>query len=305
MTRTFEPIQLGSIELFCKTAELGSFVAAAQALSITPGAVSRSIGRLEERLGVRLFTRTTRRISLTAEGALYHAECRQAIEQIAGAERAITGKQLEPSGVLRISAPTTYGHFRLVPLVARFCEAFPTVEVELDISNRNIDFVNDGFDLAIRRGDPPDSQLVARPLENVRLGLYAAPAYLARRGTPASVADLAQHDCIQFVLPSNGRPVPWRLRDADGGDLSFEFESRYRVHGDVLGCVNLARAGAGIFQIYQFIAQEAVVRGELVEILQSANGRSRPFSVLYPRNRHLSMRVRAFVDFVLDELATR
>lgn len=300
MARTFESIHLGSIELFCKAAELGSFVATAEALGVTPAAVSRSIGRLEARLGVKLFVRTTRHVSLTADGTLYHAECQQAIEQISSAERAITGNQRDPSGVLRISAPTTYGHFRLMPLIARFCEAFPLVEVDLDISNRNIDFVNEGFDLAIRLGEPPDSQLIARPLENVRLGVYAAPAYLARRGTPMSVADLAEHDCIQFVLPSTGRPVPWLLRDVDGRDIDFAFRSRYRVRSDVLGCVNLARAGAGIFQIYEFVASEAVTRGELVEILQTAGGRSRSFSMLYPHNRHLSARVRAFVDFMLD-----
>jgi DNA-binding transcriptional LysR family regulator len=303
MTRTFDPIHLGSIELFCKAAELGSFAAAAEALGVTPAAVSRSISRLETRLGVRLFVRTTRRISLTVDGVLYHAECQQAIEQIANAERAIAGNQREPGGVLRISAPTTYAHYRLIPLIARFSDAFPMVEVDLDISNRNIDFVNEGFDLAIRHGEPPDSQLIARRLEDVRLGLYAAPAYLARRGTPASVADLAQHDCIEFVLPSNGRSVSWLLRDADGRDIDFPFRSRYRVRGDVLGCVNLTRAGVGIFQIYEFIAQEAAARGELVEILQSANGRSRPFSMLYPQNRHLSARVRAFVDFMLDAVA--
>ncbi|CAB3772512.1 LysR family transcriptional regulator [Paraburkholderia humisilvae] len=302
MARIFNPIQLGSIELFCKTAELGSFVAAAQALSITPGAVSRSIGRLEERLGVRLFVRTTRRISLTDEGALYHAECQQALKQIAGVEREISGKQREPGGVLRVSAPTTYGHSRLVPMIARFCEAFPRVDVELELSNHNIDFVNDGFDVAIRRGEPPDSRLIARPLENARFGLYAAPAYLARRGAPVSTGELAHHDCIQFVLPSNGRPLPWQLRGEDGKNIDFLFSSRYRVQGDVLGCVTLARAGAGICQVYQFVAQEAVDRGELVEILETENGVSRPFSLLYPRNRHLSARVRAFVDFVLEEV---
>lgn len=303
MTRTFNPIQLGSIELFCKTAELGSFVAAAQALSITPGAVSSSISRLEERLGVRLFVRTTRRISLTEEGVLYHTECQQALEQIANVEREITGKQREPSGLIRVSAPTTYGHSRLMLIVARFCEAFPRVEVEVELSNHNIDFVSDGFDVAIRRGNPPDSRLIARPLEEVRFGLYAAPAYLARRGSPASMGELAHHDCIQFILPSNGRPLPWQLRGGDGNNVDFLFSSRYRVQGDVLGCMTLARAGAGICQVYQFVAQGAVDRGELVEILPGASGSSRPFSLLYPSNRHVSARVRAFVDFVVKQVS--
>jgi DNA-binding transcriptional LysR family regulator len=303
MARTFDPIQLGSIELFCKAAELGSFAAAAESLGVTPAAVSRSIGRLEARLGVRLFVRTTRHIRLTADGNLYHTECQRALEQIAEAERAITGNQRVPSGVLRISAPTTYAHYRLLPLIPRFNAAFPMVEIEIDISNRNVDFVEEGYDLAIRLGEPPDSQLIARHLEEATLGVFASPAYLKRRGTPISLVELAHHDCIQFVLPSSGRPVPWIFKDVEGIDVDFAFHSRHRVRGDVLGCVNLARAGAGIFQIYCFLAREAVERGELVEILQSAGGRSRPFSILYPQNRHLSARVRAFVDFLLRELS--
>ncbi|OXI78263.1 LysR family transcriptional regulator [Burkholderia sp. AU31652] len=300
MARTFDPIQLGSIELFCKAAELGSFAAAAEALGVTPAAVSRSIGRLEARLAVRLFVRTTRRVKLTADGELYHAECQRALEQIANAERAITDNQRDPSGLLRISAPTTYGHYRLIPLVARFCEAFPKVEVELDISNHNVNFVDEGFDVVIRRGDLPDSRLIARSLEVVRLGLYAAPAYLARRGTPTSLTDLTQHECIQFVLPSSGRPVSWRLRDADGQDVEFAFRGRHRVRGDLLGCVNLARAGMGICHIYEFVVEEAIARGELIEILPSTSGRSQPFSLLYPPNLHLPARVRAFIDFMAD-----
>lgn len=303
--RTFDPVQLGSIELFCKAAELGSFVAAAEALGVTPAAISRSVGRLEARLGVRLFVRTTRRIRLTADGELYRTQCQQALEQIAEAELAITGNQQIPSGVLRISVPTTYAHYRLLPLIPRFMSAFPMIEVEIDISNRNIDFFEEGYDLAIRLGEPPDSRLISRRLEDATLGVFAAPAYLERRGVPGSIAGLRQHDCIQFILPSSGRPMPWIFRDDAGHDVDFAFQSRQRIHEDVLGCVNLARAGAGIFQIYHFIAREAVERGELVEILQSAAGRSRPFSILYPQNRHLSARVRAFVDFFVAALSGR
>lgn len=303
MARTFDPIQLGSIEMFCKAAELESFATAAEALGVTPAAVSRSIGRLEARLGVRLFVRTTRRIRLTPDGELYRTQCQEALDQIAEAERAITGNQRSPSGTLRISVPTTYGHFRLLPLLPRFQDAYPDIEIEIDISNRNIDFVEAGFDLAIRLGEPPESRLIARRLENASLGVFAAPVYLDRYGTPAALHELRQHRCIQFVLPSSGRPMPWLFKDSMGRDVDFAFDSRQRILEDVLGCVNLARGGGGICQIYHFIASEAVARGELMEIMRDSGGRSRPFSILYPQNRHLSARVRAFVDFLVREVA--
>ena len=301
MSRAFDPVQLGSIELFCKAAELGGFSAAAQALGLTPAAVSRSIARLEARLGVRLFERTTRSIRLTDDGALYQAECRQALEQIAQAERALSGQRQAVSGLLRISLPTTYARYRVMALLPRFMQAHPEVELEVHVGNRNVDFIDDGFDLAVRLGEPQDSRLVARTLEDATLGLFAAPAYLARRGVPRSLAELAQHDCIQFVRPSTGRPMGWLFRDG-AREFEYTYRSRQRVLDDVLGCVDWARAGGGLFQTYHYIADESVRRGELVEVLQAHAGRSRRFSILYPQNRHLSARVRAFVDFLLQSL---
>ncbi|MBH9579504.1 LysR family transcriptional regulator [Inhella proteolytica] len=299
MRRTFDPVQLGSIELFCKAAEVGSFTAAAEHLGLTPASVSRSIARLEARLGVRLFTRTTRSVRLTADGELYQAQCQQALDQIAEAERAITGRQTVPKGLLRISVGTVYGHHRLVPLLPGFMAAYPGVEVELNVSNRNIDFIEDGYDLAIRLGEPRDSRLVARKLEDAPVGLFAAPQYLKRRGRPKSIDDLRQHDLIQFVLPSTGRPMPWILRDADGHEIDYAFKSRQRVHEDVLAGLGWAAAGGGLFQIYHFVARPLVEAGQLVEVLRPAGGRTRPFYVLYPHNRHLSARVRAFVEYLV------
>lgn len=304
MARTFDAFQLGSIELFCKAAELGSFTAAAEALGLTPASVSRSIARLEARLGVRLFTRTTRSVRLTSDGELYREQCQQALDQIAEAERAITGRQDAPKGVLRISVGTVYGNHRLAPLLPGFMAAWPGVEIDLHVSNRNIDFVEDGFDLAIRLGEPRDSRLVARRLEDASLGVFAAPAYLARRGRPAGLDDLAQHDLIQFILPSSGRPMPWSFRDAGGKPRDIAVRSARRLNEDVLAGLGWAIAGGGLFQIYHFVAEDAVRRGLLVEVLREAGGRARPFYVLYPHNRHLSARVRAFVDYLLGAVRT-
>lgn len=300
--RTFDTIQLGSIELFCKAAELGGFSAAAESLGLTPASVSRSIKRLEERLGVRLFSRTTRNVRLTSEGELYWQQCQQALEQIAEAERAITGNQKVPSGVLRISVGTLYANYRLLPHLQHFTTAYPQIELELSLSNRVVDIVDEGYDLAIRIGTPLDSRLIAHKLEDATVGVFATPDYLARRGVPHSLDDLANHDCLQFVLPTTGRAMPWIFTAPDGKELDYTFRSRLRLLDDAFGCISWGNAGGGLFQTYHFIAGPAVVRGELVEVLQPYGGRSRQFSVTYPQNRHLSARVRAFVDFMLERL---
>lgn len=304
MARSFDPMQLGSIELFCKAAELSSFTAAAQALGITPAAVSRSVARLEARLGARLFVRSTRQIRLTDDGRSYFEQCEQALAQIEQAGRVVSGRQGEPSGTLRISVPTTYAHHRLFALLPDFQAAHPKLKVEISVSNRNIDFVEEGFDLAIRLGAPADSRLVARPLEEAALGVFASPAYLKRRGAPSHPDGLLQHDCIPFVLPRTGRAVQWLFRE-DGVDTERSVDGPVRVLDDVLGCVNHARAGGGLCQIYHFIADAAVRSGELKEVLQPFGGRSRPFTILYPHNRHVAPRVRAFVDFVVAKVSGR
>jgi len=304
MARSFDPVQLGSIELFCKAADLGSFSAAAEALGLTPAAVSRSVGRLEARLGARLFVRTTRSLRLTEDGALYRDQCRQALEQIAEAERAIGGRQQVPAGPLRLSVGTVYAHHRLFALLPAFSQQFPQIELDVQVCGQNVDFVEDGVDLAIRLGEPPNSRLIARKLEDAALGLYAAPAYLARHGTPTTREALAQHALLQFILPSTGRPMPWRLRTTTGADEDWRFASPWRVHDDVLGCVHWARAGGGVVQTYRFVAEPLLGRGELVEILPELGGATRPFYVLYPQNRHLSARVRALVEFLVRQVPT-
>ena len=145
---------------------------------------------------------------MTDEGELYWQECRQALEQIAEAERTITGHQKVPAGLLRISAGTLYANYRLLPILRRFTDAYPQVELELSLSNRVADIVEEGIDLAIRIGMPQDSRLVAHKLEDATVGIFATPDYLARRGVPQSSDDLSRHDCLQFILPTTGRPMP-------------------------------------------------------------------------------------------------
>ncbi|GGY02901.1 LysR family transcriptional regulator [Pseudoduganella dura] len=297
-------LQLGSIEQFCRAAETGSFTSAAEILGLTPAAVSRSISRLEQRLGVRLFLRTTRAVKLTAEGELYWKECQLALEQIAEAERAITGAQTVPSGPLRISVSAAYGTFRLLPLMPAFTGLYPQIDIEISISDKIIDFVEEGFDLAIRLGIPQDSRLVAFKLEDATLGVFGTPAYLAKKGEPRGIDDLGEHDCIQYISPNTGRPLQWQFTDDQGTAIEKPITSRMRVLNDALGAVAWVNAGGGLYQTYRFAVGDALQRGDLVEVLQQYGGRSRPFSILYPQNRHLSARVRAFVDFLRSAVKT-
>ena len=304
MRRNFDDVLLGTLELFCFAAELGSFTAAATMAGVTPAAVSRSVSRLEERLGVRLFVRTTRQIRLTDGGKLYYEQCRQALSQLNEAERQVTGGQSRPSGLLRISTPTPFAHYRLLPLMNEFRTLYPEVQLDIHISNRNIDFADEGYDLAIRGRAPADSSLIARKLEDAELVLVASPDYIKRHGRVRSIAELQRHECIQFELPSTGRRIPWLLRQ-DGAVMELETRGNLCCTEDVLGITSLARAGAGIAQNYRFIVEKDLARGDLVELLPEHGGTSRPFYLLYPHARHLSLRVRTLVDFLVGRLSPK
>jgi len=300
MHRQFDDILLGSIELFCLAGEAGSFTAAANTAGVTPAAVSRSVARLEKRLGVRLFVRSTRSIRLTEGGKTYFEQCRGALNQLVEAERKVTGEQVQPSGTIRISAPTTYGHHRLLPMLPLFRAKYPLIKLEVHISNRNVDFHEENFDLAIRFRTQPDSTMVARQIEDASLVIVASPAYLKRAGLPRTLADLEHHECIQFDLPSSGRQISW-LFNEDGHEKEIFSVGNYCCAEDVLAGVTLAKAGAGLFQTYKFIVAKDLADGNLVEVLQAFGGRSRPVSLLYPHGRLLPSRVRAFIDFMIEQ----
>ncbi|QVM94760.1 MULTISPECIES: LysR family transcriptional regulator [unclassified Pseudomonas] len=302
MTRHFDDLQLGSIELFCLAAETSSFTGAATLAGVTPAAVSRSVARLEERLGVRLFVRTTRQMRLTEGGRNYHEQCRQALSQLMDAERALSGGQAVPSGLLRISVPTPYAHYRLLPRLARFRQLYPQVQIDLHVSNRNIDFADEGYDLAIRGREPADSRLIARRLEDAELVVVATPEYLRAAGTPQTPHELATHECIQFELPSSGRKVPWSFM-LEGKRVELEVTGSITCLEDFLATATLVKSGAGLMQAYRFTVQQELDRGQLQEVLAPYGGTSRPFILLYPHARHVPLRVRAFIDFLIQDAA--
>lgn len=302
MSRRFSDLSLGTLELFARAAELQSFTAAAQASGLTPAAVSRTMARLEQRVGVRLFARSTRSVRLTEEGRRLQTHCRQALAQLDEAEAALCGAVSMPRGLVRFSMPTTYGHFRILPLLAEFRALHPAVDLELHLANRNVDLVAEGFDLAVRVRHPADSSLIARRLEDAALTLVAAPAYVQRRGLPRTLDALSQHDCIVFTMPSTGQPNPWLLR-VDGQEREFRPRAALRCSEDALGPMSLARHGAGIAQVFRFVVEDDLARGHLVEVLPQHQGASRGVSLLYPAHRHQAPRVRVLVDFLMQRLA--
>lgn len=211
MSRHYKDFQLSSIEHFCLTVEKGSFTAAANMLGITPAAVSRSIARLEDRLNVRLFVRTTRQLRITSFGQAFYEQCRQALNQLNDAELTIKNAQSSLHGLIRISAPTPFTHFRLIPFLLLFQKKYPNIHIDIHSSNRNIIFSEDNFDIAIRGQKPKDCNLIARKLEDSELIVVATPTYLQNMGIPVMLEDLKKHNCIEFELPSTGRKILWHF----------------------------------------------------------------------------------------------
>lgn len=295
------PSPLGSlpnVAAFCRAFETGSFTAAAKDLGVTPQATSRSVARLEASLGVALFRRSTRALVPTLAARAYYETCREALGLLARGERDL--RETTPEGALKISVPTTYGHHRFLPALGRFLMANPKVSVEVDVANRNVDFVREGFDLAIRMGTPKDASFVARKLGDFPLGTYASPSYLARMGTPKRPEDLAHHACIGFVLPSTGRVLSWPFGAAAGAGLTHVPRGAVRVTHDFLAAIVLARAGAGLVHTYDFLVKDERARGTLVEVLEPFRGATRPFCLLRPRGE-LSRAARALADFVIAD----
>ncbi|BCZ85605.1 LysR family transcriptional regulator [Paraburkholderia terrae] len=293
MSRRFD--YLGDVEVLVAVVEHGSLTAGALALATTPSVLSRAIARLETRLGTQLLRRTTRRIGLTDAGRIYVEQARAAFTLIDEAERTIQGREGMLTGRVRLSVPTTYGHYRLPRLLQGFVLRHPQVQVELNITNRNVDLVAEGFDLAIRQGALPDSGLVARRLEDASLCLVASHEYLLRAGTPHSLDELQGHVCLPFLLPSTGRIASWSFR-RDEEDVEWLPASAISVSDDMLGVVYLAEQGMGICQSYEFIVRERIERGALVELLLPLGGRTRPFSLIYAPHRRLSAAARTMID---------
>ena len=292
---------LSGLLAFVKTADLGSFVAAGRALEISASAVGKSVARLEQEVGVRLLQRSTRRIQLTDEGRLFHERCRRILDDLDDAQATLSNARETPRGRLRVSAPIV-GHHFLLPVIPSFVARHPEVELDIHFTDRNVDLIDEGIDVAIRSGDLPDSRLVSRPLNHFRLLLCASPDYLARHGTPMVVRDLEQRATIRFRHPSSGKLLDWPMLEKS----AIDSQTRLRT---VLACNNMEAVlgatvrGLGIACMPDFLAREMLADGRLVCVLDaqlSAGGR---FRALWPSSRHLSPKVRVFVDHLGEQLS--
>lgn len=284
---------VSGLRAFVKTADLGSFVAAGRALEISASAVGKALARLEEELGVRLLQRSTRRIQLTDEGRLFLERCRRILDELDDAQAMLSQAREQPRGRLRVSAPIV-GHHFLLPLLPEFLARHPDVELDLILTDRAVDLIEEGVDVAIRSGDLPDSRLVSRPLGQFRLLLCAAPAYLARRGRPQQLRDLERHDTVRFRHPDSGKLLDWPMLPAAAGA-----ETRLRT---VLACNNMEAVlgatvrGLGIACMPDFLARERLADGGLQTVLDDLPASGGRFKALWPSSRHLSPKVRVFVD---------
>jgi DNA-binding transcriptional LysR family regulator len=288
--------KLRSMEVFVAVVDAGSFTAAAEAFDISPVMVGKHIRMLEERIGARLLTRTTRRQSLTEIGRQYSERCRQILADIQAAESGAEAMRATPRGTLKISAPVSFGTHRLAPALADYLAQHPEVSADLNLNDRVIDIVDEGYDAAVRIGALDDSSLVARPLAPYRMMICASPDYLARAGTPRTPADLATHQCLDFMHWN--KRLRWRLSDAHA-DVQEVPASRFRSNnGQALRMAALR--GHGIVMQTEILLAEDVAAGRLVPLLEDYLPAPRPIHLVYPRDRQATPKLTTFVEFMLE-----
>lgn len=292
-----------AMSVYVKVVEAGSMTAAALECGLSTTMVGNHLRALEQRLGVSLLSRTTRRQRLTEFGAEYYQRCLAVLGLVADSERLAEQVQDQPAGTLRITAPLTFGSERLAPALSEFALRCPQVKLDVVLTNQRHDLIDSGFDVAIRLGNPEPSALIARPLEDYTLTICAAPAYLQRRGTPRRPEDLQQHDCLAFAYPAgddwSSVEKQWRLSGPEG-------EIRVPVSGSLMinssaGLYQAARSGMGVVMLPDALVQEDLEQGQLVALLQGYQLPRRPMNLLYAQDRYRLPKLRSFVDFALEK----
>ena len=286
---------------FVAVVDSGSFVRAADALSLSKTAVSRLVGELEARLGARLMHRTTRKLSLTPEGEVFHERCRQLLDALTEAEAELTAHAGEAVGRLRINVPVTFGLLHLAPLWPAFMAMHPKVELDITLSDRLVDLVDEGYDLAVRIARLQPSSLVSRKVSSTRLVLCASPEYLRRRGTPQHPSDLAQHAVIAYTLLSMGER--WEF-EGPNGPVSVTVAPHMRTNsGDT--CCAAALQHQGFVLQPTFLVGPHLTSGALVEVLPQYRSIELGVFAVYPSRRHLTPKVRVLIDFLVDAFRMR
>ncbi len=290
--------KLTSMRVFVEVARRGTFGAAAEQLGLSRAMATRHVAHLENLLGVRLLHRTTRRLSLTGEGEAYLERCRQILDEIEETELAVARLGSSPRGTLRLSAPVSFGSHQLTPAIAAYQDAYPEVAVELVLNDRIADLAEEGIDLAVRVGPLDDSRLIARPVACARMRVCAAPAYLAQRPEPRTPGDLAAHNCLRYAYRS---PL-WVFRRAGR-------EYPVTVHGDFESNVGdalrlAALAGRGVVMLPTYMTGDDLAAGRLQPLLADYELARVPVHAVYLHRRHLSAKVRTFVEFLVERFAS-
>lgn len=287
---------LSNIAFFVQAADTRSFSAAGRNLGVSSSAVGKSIARLEERLGVRLFHRSTRSITLTAEGALFLERCRRILCEIESAELELSQTRQAPSGKLRISLPQVKS--LTVPALTAFMQRYPSIELDVDFSDRLVDVIEEGFDAVIRTGEQADSRLMSRKLGTFSMLLVASPDYFSHKAPPQKPADLSKHAGLQHKFPSTGKLEAWPLKLAPAEPAPEMHTTMICNTSEAL--VDVACAGLGIACLPDFMVQDAINQQKLITVLDSYIQYQGTFRLLWPSSKHLSPKLRVFVDFMAE-----
>ncbi|MEG3080509.1 LysR family transcriptional regulator [Halomonas sp. 5021] len=292
---------LNGFVVFVQVAETRSFVAAGRLLGISASAVGKSVARLEKKLGVRLFHRSTRSITLTAEGTLFLERSRRILAEIEAAELELAQATVAPRGRLRVSLPLVSS--LILPVLGEFMREYPEIELDLDFTDRMVDVIEEGFDAVVRTGEPADSRLTARRLGRFGSVLVASPDYLEQRGTPQVPADLLHHSCLHYRFPNSGKLETWALRQEPGAP-PLQLPTSM-ICNNIETRVCFALRGLGIAYLPDFAIREPLADGRLKLVLADHVERSGEFHVLWPASKHPSPKVRALVDFLCERVFPR
>jgi LysR family transcriptional regulator for bpeEF and oprC len=293
--------RLQAMQVFVSVVDSGGFTRAAEVLRLPKATVTTLVQGLESHLKVKLLNRTTRRVSVTADGAAYYERCVRILAEVEETENALNRTRSTPSGRLRVDVPSSFGRQLLVPALAEFFERYPDIRLELGCSDRPVDLIEEGVDCVVRGGDLVDSSLVARRIATMPFITCAAPSYLERYGTPAHPNDLERHRCVRYFMPKSGRLVD--LEFTRGNErVAPMVDGLVAVNdGDAYAAAGLA--GLGVMVVPRFMVEAALADGRLVPLLDDWATDPLPIYVMYPQNRHLSAKVRVFVDWVAELLA--
>jgi DNA-binding transcriptional LysR family regulator len=291
--------QFSAIKAFCSVVEAGGFSAAAAEMKVSHTVMSKQVRQLETVLGAQLLHRTTRRLSLTEAGRAYYEKARRILDDLHDAALAVSDHHAAPRGTLRINAPMAFGAMDMAMWLPRFMERYPELRIDLVCNDRFVDLVEEGFDVALRLArDLPDSTLMARRLAVAPSLLVASPAYLASHGAPSHPRDLTRHNCLTYTLVP--RPNDWAFSMPDGNTETVTVTGTLKANTGI-ALRHAALAGIGIATSASFIVHEDIARGTLVPVLREFAIRQRDLYAVYPQSRHLSPKVRAFIDFAAEE----